>query len=161
MISDPATLDDASKAEVRRHFQSWRAGRSEERDGPGATRNRTKGLPRFKHCLYVDRRCLDTLAKMPDNYFERQRTDSRLESNVVVVIIDGRFEERPRGGPDGDYPGVLPDVEGCTERYVGWRYEDVDLIVTTYDESHIYGLSHQAYKRPPLISPFGHGSMPT
>ncbi|KAI7784813.1 hypothetical protein LA080_009132 [Diaporthe eres] len=155
VISDRATLDGASKADVRRHFKSWCADRSEERDGPGATEDGAGRLPRFKHCLYVDRKCLDTLAKMPENFFELKRKG--VQSNVVVVVIDGAFDERTPGSDQG----LHPDVEGCTEQYVGWRYEDIDLIISTYQQSHQYPLSHQAYRRPPLISPFGFNSMPT
>lgn len=154
MISDRATLDGASKADVRRHFKSWREGRSEERDGPGARRKGVRRLPRFKHCLYVDRKCLDTLSRLPENFRELPKG---FESNVVVVVLDGAFDE----GEHGSNRGLHPDVEGCTEKYVGWRYEEIDLVVSTYDESHTYPLSHQAYKRPPLISPFGFNSMPT
>lgn len=155
VISDRATLDGASKAEVRRHFKSWCAGRSEERDGPGARKKGVRRLPRFKHCLYVDRKCLDTLSRLPENYCELQRTDH--ESNVVVVVIDGAFDERTPGSDQG----LHPDVEGCTERYVGWRYEDIEMVVTTYNESHHEPLSDFDYKRPPLISPNGFSSMPT
>lgn len=156
VISDRATLDGASKADVRRHFKSWCAGRSEERDGPGATKKRAGRLPRFKHCLYVDRKCLDTLAKMPEDFCEEPEQRG-LESNVVVVVIDGAFSERAPG-PDR---GLHPDIEGCTKWYVGWRYEKIDLVNATYLDSHDWPLSHQAYRRPPLIAPFGHNSMPT
>lgn len=155
MISDRATLDGASKADVRRHFKSWRAGRSEERDGSGATSDRAGRLPRFKHCLYVDRKCLDTVAKLPEGFCEVKRRGDR--SNVVVVVIDGAFDERVPGWDRG----LHPDVEGCTEWYVGWRYEEVDLVMSTYQDSHQWPLSHQAYRRPPLIAPFGFKSMPT
>ncbi|KAF5497584.1 hypothetical protein CGCS363_v008591 [Colletotrichum siamense] len=152
VISDRATLEGASKAEVRKHFQSWCEARSEERDGPGATGTRTQGLPRFKHCVYVDRKCLETLAKLPNNY-----RGARMElSNMVTVIIDGAFDRRT----PGDDEGLYSEIEGCTERYVGWRYEEVEMLVGTYEESHQYPLSHIDYKRPPLISPFGRKSMP-
>lgn len=117
---------------------------------------RAERLPRFKHCLYVDRKCLDTLAKMPENFCDEPERRG-LESNVVVVVIDGAFGERAPG-PD---QGLHPDVEGCTEWYVGWRYEEIDLVNSTYLDSHQWPLSHQAYRRPPLIAPFGHNSMPT
>lgn len=160
MISDPVGLDGASKADVRRHFKSWREGRSVERDGPGARKKGVRWLPRFKHCLYVDRKCLDTLSTLPENYCELQRTD--LDSNVVVVVIDGAFDERTRGERRlGLDQGLHPAVEGCTERYVGWRYEDIEMVVSTYDESHHEPLSDFDYKRPPLISPNGLDSMPT
>lgn len=154
VISDPAGLDGASKASVRRHFKSWCAGRSEERDGPGAASDGAARLPRFKHCLYVDRKCLDTLVRMPSNYSELRG----IESNVVVVVIDGAFDE----GPSGSGQGSHPDVEGCTEWYVGWRYEDIEMVASTYKKSHESPLSNgQIYKRPPLISPIGFKSMPT
>ncbi|KAJ0269100.1 hypothetical protein Brms1b_011242 [Colletotrichum noveboracense] len=145
-----ATLEGASKAEVRKHFISWREARSEERDGPGATKDRAKRLPRFKHCVYVDRKCLDTLAGLPAD------CDEEKLFNVVAVVIDGSFDEKT----PGDDEGLYPDIEGCTARYVGWRYEDIEMLVDTYEESHNYPLSHIDYKRPPLISPNGRRSMP-
>lgn len=156
MISDPVGLNGASKAQVRQHFKNWCAGRSEERDGPGATKNRTKHLPRFKHCLSVDRKCLNTLAKMPANDLETRGED--YESNVVVVVIDVRFDE---GTPHSD-DELHPDVEGCTELYVGWRYEEIDQVVETYHDSHrYYSLDGIDYTRPPLIAPNGFDSMST
>lgn len=142
MISDPVELNGASKAQVRRHFKDWCADRSEERDGPGATKNRAQWLSRFKHCLYVDRKCLDTLTKMLATYLETQGKDQK--SNVVVVVIDGRFDETTRHSDQG----LHPDVEGCTEWYVAWRYEEIEQVVETYHESHQYPLSDIDYKRP-------------
>ncbi|KAF3798873.1 hypothetical protein GCG54_00008331 [Colletotrichum gloeosporioides] len=150
VMSDKATLDGASKADVRKHFISWRGARSEERDGPGATKDRAKRLPRFKHCVYVDRKCLDTLAGLPADCDEEELF------KVVAVVIDGSVDEKI----PGDEEGLYPDIEGCTARYVGWRYEDIEMLVDTYEESHNYPLSHIDYKRPPLISPNGLRSMP-
>lgn len=151
VISDRATLDGASKADVRRHFRSWREARSEERDGPKATRNRAKRLPRYKHCVYVDRKCLDTLAGWSEDCGGKE-----IDVGVVAVVVDGSFDEKTPGGGGGSYP----EIEGCTERYVGWRYETLDMLVGTYDESHNYPLSDIDYQRPPLISPYGSDSMP-
>ncbi|KAK1564276.1 uncharacterized protein LY79DRAFT_530181 [Colletotrichum navitas] len=153
VIADQPTLDGASKADVRKHFNSWCAACSEERDGPGATKSKTKRLPRFRYCVYVDRKCLDTLARLPAN---QDKEDYDELSNVVAVVIDGAFDKRT----PGDDKGLYPDIEGCTERYVGWRYEGIDMLVNTYEESHNYPLSHIDYKRPPLISPDGLSSMP-
>lgn len=111
-------------------------------------------LPRFRHCLYVDRKCLDTLSKLPENFEELKPND--FECNVVVVVIDGGFDERMRG-PD---QGLHPAVEGCTERYVGWRYEEIDTVISLYNELHYEPLSNLEYKRPPLVSNGGLNSMP-
>lgn len=151
MFSDRAKFDGLSKAQVRTHFKSWVASRSEERDGPNATKNMAKKLPRYKRCLYVDRKCLDTLAKMPANYLETQPHPRGLRPKVVVVVLDGLFDGRRRD-LEMDQQSY-PDVEGCTTWYVGWRYEDVDSLVSTYEENHSEPLSEFfAYKRPPLIS---------
>ncbi|KAJ0360196.1 hypothetical protein COL26b_014151 [Colletotrichum chrysophilum] len=150
VMSDKATLDGASKADVRKHFISWREAHSEERDGPGTTKDRAKRLPRFKHCVYVDRKCLDTLAGLPADCDEEELF------KVVAVVIDGSFDEKTAG----DDEGLYPDIEGCTARYVGWRYEDIEMLVDTYEETHNYPLNHIDYKRPPLISPNGRRSMP-
>ncbi|WYZ42203.1 hypothetical protein EsH8_V_001098 [Colletotrichum jinshuiense] len=114
VISDRATLDGASKADVRRHFKSWCAARSEERDSPGATRFRVRRLPRLKHCIYVNRKCLDTVAELPADYTEA--LGELPQSNVVVVVIDGAFKERIPGDDQG-----YPDVEGCTESGIDYK----------------------------------------
>lgn len=163
MFSDRAKFDGLSKAQVRTHFKNWVATRSEERDGPNATKNRTKKLPRYKRCLYVDRKCLDTLAtRMPADYLETQPHPRGVGSNVIVVVLDGLFDGRRRD-LEMDQQSY-PDVEGCTTWYVGWRYEEVDFLVSTYEENHAEPLSEFfAYKRPPLISSptSGEQSMPT
>ncbi|KZL68181.1 hypothetical protein CI238_08887 [Colletotrichum incanum] len=141
VISDRATLGGASKAEVRKHFRSWCEARSEERDGRGAT---DPGLKDYHDT--------DTVFILPANY-----RGARMDlSNMVTVIIDGACDKRTPGDDEGSYP----DIEGCTERYVCWRYEEVEMLVGTYEESHQYPLNHIDYKRPPLISSFGHESMP-
>lgn len=153
VISDRVALNGASKADVRQSFNAWCEGLSEERDGPGAIRPRVKWLPRFKHCVYVDRKCLDTLAKMPADYLEPQWL--RRHSDVLAVVIDGAFDQRIPG-PD---QGMYPDLEGCTERYVGWKYEEIEMLVNTYDEAHVLPLSEIEYQRPLLSGPTGYRPM--
>lgn len=135
----------------------WRTARSEERDGPGATKRRVKLLPRFRYCLYVDRKCLDTLADLPADYFEPRSPRDDPDCNVVVVAIDGAFDERKKRDSER---GLQPEVEGCTKWYVGWRYEYLDMAVTTYDECHNIPLDDMEYSRPPLISMSLGKSMP-
>ncbi|KAL0941456.1 uncharacterized protein CTRU02_204219 [Colletotrichum truncatum] len=154
VISDPALLNGASKADVRRHFKSWCAGRSEERDGPGATNSGVEWLPRFNYCLYVDSKCIDTLAKMPANSIKPQ--EYRVLSKPVIAVIDAAFDGRTPGSDRGLYP----DVEGCTEWYVGWKYFKIGQLVSTYDVSHGFSLDEIDYVRPPLIAPDGYESMP-
>ncbi|GKT49236.1 uncharacterized protein ColSpa_09417 [Colletotrichum spaethianum] len=84
---------------------------------------------------------------MPANYLEPQRL--RLPSDVLAVVVDGAFDQRIPGPDYGTYPGI----EGCTERYVGWKYEEIEMLVNTYDEAHQYPLSEIEYKRPPLSGP--------
>lgn len=154
MISDPVGLDGASKADVRRHFRAWLEGRSVERDGPGARNKGVRQLPRFKHCLYVDRKCLDTLSRLPENYRELQ--GRKFRTNVVVAAIDGGFDGSARGSDHGSHP----EVEGCTQRYVGWRYEVLDTLNALYEELHCEPLDNLEYRRPPLVTT-GELSMPT
>ncbi|KAK2055317.1 hypothetical protein LY76DRAFT_662379, partial [Colletotrichum caudatum] len=136
VISDRGTLDGASKADVRKHFKPRCAARSEDRDGPGATRSGTKRLPRFRNCVYVDRKCLDTVAELPAHFDKVQ--GRRRESNVVAVVIDSDFDKLITGVGQG----IHPDIEGCTKRYVSWRYKEVEMLVGTYEESHNPPLSH-------------------
>ncbi|KAF6817198.1 hypothetical protein CPLU01_13645 [Colletotrichum plurivorum] len=62
VIEDRATLDNASRVEVRKHFNQWLS----KQNIPLLPTNLYLSvvpmeLPRFRYCLYVDKQCLDTV----------------------------------------------------------------------------------------------------
>ncbi|RBR15101.1 uncharacterized protein FIESC28_07417 [Fusarium coffeatum] len=61
IIEDRDTLDNASKQQVREKFSEWTSQRSVERDGPRVEEAFQYGIPRFRYCIYVDQKCLDTV----------------------------------------------------------------------------------------------------
>ncbi|KAF5690660.1 hypothetical protein FDENT_3824 [Fusarium denticulatum] len=61
IMEDCETLNNASKAQVRDQFSQWASERSVERDGAGAEDPLAVLLPRYRYCIYVDQKCLDTV----------------------------------------------------------------------------------------------------
>ncbi|KAI1129346.1 hypothetical protein F5Y10DRAFT_238400 [Nemania abortiva] len=167
VIEDKETLDGASKQEVRERFIQWRDQNSVSRELSEATQlvrtimpmqtDASTRLPRFTYCLYVDQKCLDTLAA----HVDAKATDLglRLPPPLVVVIIDGDYpDQRPREWtwPNRDSGIRYSDVEGCTQKYVGWMYISTDVLASLYDRLHNGRLDEWGgYSRPPEIWPTG------
>jgi len=58
------SLDNSIKDTIREHFGYLIQGRSVERDGTGADGLCVfDQLPRYHHCIYVDKECLDSVRK--------------------------------------------------------------------------------------------------
>ncbi|KAF5021894.1 hypothetical protein F66182_6042 [Fusarium sp. NRRL 66182] len=150
VIHDPATLDGASKDIVRQRFAAWAAGRSAERDGPGADRPTVELMPRFRYCVYVDQGCLDTV----DQYYSWVEEGSpRHIRKVVCVILDKDCDHRGRGR------GGQESVEGCLRSYTGWMYAIVESIPGVYNRLSYEDLGEGDYYRPPSVWPLSK-SMP-
>lgn len=62
-IEDRETLDNATKQHVRESSSEWTSQHSVERDGPGVEDAFQQQTPRFRYCIYVDQKCLDTVAQ--------------------------------------------------------------------------------------------------
>jgi hypothetical protein len=142
IIEDEQTLGNVSKDDVRIRFTDWAFERSDERDGVGASHLFSYRLPRFAYCLYVDQTCLNSLKA-----FEKfaAKGNKGKEPPITVVIVDAGFN-KPKSGRE-------PEVEGCTSRYVGWMYMEVEFIPSLYNRLHSQDLDDYDYIRPPKIYP--------
>ncbi|KAK4035132.1 hypothetical protein C8A01DRAFT_38406 [Parachaetomium inaequale] len=158
IIEDGAALDGASTDDVRQRFVAWREGRIVRRPGhpfPLPTDPSTI-LPRFSHCLYVDRACLATLgphlAAKPSDISRPHLPPPPL----VAIIIDGDYV--PRQDAQGQ---AFPPVGGSTARYLGWEYFNTRYLCGLYHDLHASSLDDFEYCRPPAIAPRGAASMPS
>ncbi|OAA79419.1 hypothetical protein LEL_02905 [Akanthomyces lecanii RCEF 1005] len=148
VVEDPS-LEGASKDTVRRHFAAWAAARTPQRDGPGADGPFIEShVPRFMYCVYIDQRCLRTLAAF-DDWLRLDRNGPM--QYLACIIIDKNCP--PHGEGDA---GMMP-VDGCERYYTGWMYAHVGSLPELYNT-----LGHQRlisgpnnYARPPRIYP-GH-----
>ncbi|KAF6827283.1 hypothetical protein CPLU01_09160 [Colletotrichum plurivorum] len=86
VIEDRATLDNASRVEVRKHFNQWLSRQNitwfPTRANPITP---PRGLPRFRYCLYVDKQCLDTVIQFQEAN-DGTEWISQLPPMVFVVI---------------------------------------------------------------------------
>ncbi|KAM3506137.1 hypothetical protein MY11210_007687 [Beauveria gryllotalpidicola] len=148
VIEDPR-LENASKDAVRAHFASWAAARSPRRDGPGADGPFIEShVPRFMYCVYVDQRCLRTLAAF-DDWLRLDRNGPM--QYLACALVDKNCP------PGGEGAAGMPLVDGCDRYYTGWMYAHVGSLPELYNT-----LGHQRlisgpnnYARPPRIYP-GH-----
>ncbi|KAF9766460.1 hypothetical protein IL306_001151 [Fusarium sp. DS 682] len=151
IIEDRKTLENASKQQVREKFTQWASSdRSVERDGPGAESAFGSGHPRYRYCIYVDQKCLDTF----DQY--KAWVESGAEGDlkdVVCVILDKDCK------PNGQGRRGFTSIEGCSKQYTGWMYTSVECIPNIYNSLFQEPLKEHAYARPPVIFP-GDGIMP-
>ncbi|RGP77399.1 hypothetical protein FLONG3_4491 [Fusarium longipes] len=150
IIEDRETLDNASKQKVRERFSEWASQCSIERDGPGAEEALRQEFPRFRYCIYIDQKCLDTVAQY-EAWAEAGAQGVGPE--VVCVLLDKKWN--PRGQGRGSYPRI----EGCRKSYTGWQYTGVGSLAHIYDKLSKQNLAGYDYKRPPGMFP-GNELMP-
>ncbi|CAH0045718.1 unnamed protein product [Clonostachys solani] len=150
VVEDPSTLNNALKAAVRDHFETWvDANQDQEKGGPGWDNPIAQSIPRFRFCIYVDQKCLDTLQKRVE--WEGSSSRSGRSPAVVCAMIDLDCE------PGGEGRGGYPDLEGCTREYPGWMYLSLRMIPGQERLTDSRG----RILRPPEIYPEGsHQSMP-
>ncbi|KAK2026124.1 hypothetical protein LX32DRAFT_642130 [Colletotrichum zoysiae] len=188
VIEDQATLDNASRFEVRKHFNQWLSGQNIPKLSAHDYTHiaRPIRLPRFRYCLYVDKQCLDTVtqfqaandgtALFPDlvqpmvyALIDRAWTPNGTEDphDPFEALRKKTLEEADDEEEDDDEEDAFerghPLIDGSDHRYVGWQYCNAIYVGTTYDELHRRsGLEHvDSYCRPPAIYPCGDVSMPS
>ncbi|KAG5757128.1 hypothetical protein H9Q70_000269 [Fusarium xylarioides] len=61
IMEDCEALNNATKGQVRDKFSQWASERSDERDGAGAEDPLAVLLPRYRYCVYVNQKCLNTV----------------------------------------------------------------------------------------------------
>ncbi|WYZ42284.1 hypothetical protein EsH8_V_001179 [Colletotrichum jinshuiense] len=161
VIEDRDNLQNASKADVRKHFNQWVSQHSAEI----ARYPLAIDLPRFKHCLYVDQKCLDTLEPFQKSEGDPALQGSRLfkytREPMVLAIVDRLWTPDRRDGNVTMNDRGYPPIEGCDRKYVGWEYANASCMASYYNELHGSDLDdYTDYLRPPAISPGGFKSMP-
>ncbi|KAJ3952891.1 hypothetical protein N0V92_010654 [Colletotrichum tropicale] len=162
VIEDRANLDNASKSDVRRHFDGWvsEQGLVEPPSGAFPRPNVTK-LPRFRFCLYVDKACVETVIRFQEADAGHPLLRPLLPAMVIVVLDREWSPDRTHGNVtmnDGGYPLI----DGCDRKYVGWKYMNAFYTAGTYNDLHAVELDDwQDYIRPPAIGPLGDTSMPS
>ncbi|KAF6835288.1 hypothetical protein CPLU01_04368 [Colletotrichum plurivorum] len=158
VVVEGPKLDGATKTEVRRRFRRWV--REETREaglGPDS-------VSRFKYCLYVDQKCLDTLEpfqRAGENPYMQDIMGKYQRPPMVIVVVDRRW--RPRRIHIKEKDRGHPPIEGCDEHYVGWAYMRSFITASLYhDFSGDYEKleDRESYARPPLLTPYGALSMP-
>ena len=168
-MENPETLDGATIDAVREKFVAWREEHKVELEVSFEKRmipmikDPPPRLPRFTYCLYVDQKCLNTVAAFAKT-FPRAHRFAPSPPSLVAALVDGDFDESMyiRGGfrAEPGERGQFPAVDGRTCRYVGWEYVDVSVLGYMYDELHSRRLDDaMTYQRPPKIRPVGFEAM--
>ncbi|KAB5580300.1 hypothetical protein GE09DRAFT_432246 [Coniochaeta sp. 2T2.1] len=170
VMEDRETLDGASIDAVREIFVAWRDEHKFDLEVPLEKRltpmlkDPPPRLPRFNYCLYVDQKCLDTVAAFAKQ-FPPQSSWMPRGPPLVAGLIDADFDEslyvagglREMPGEHGQHLAM----DGRTCEYVGWSYVDVSFLGGLYDTFHHRRLDDAMdYKRPPRIAPMGDETMP-
>ncbi|KAH7140197.1 hypothetical protein B0J13DRAFT_504247 [Dactylonectria estremocensis] len=137
IIEDPQALDGASKQQIRGEFSHWAIGKT-------STEPKIEETPRFKYCVYVDQKCLDSV----DQYETWVETGAEGDLKYVICAIldkDCKLSGRGRRG--------FPSVEGCVRRDTGWMYVTVECVPSVYSRLSYEELADTDYKRPPGVFP--------
>ncbi|KAF5631191.1 hypothetical protein F52700_6895 [Fusarium sp. NRRL 52700] len=111
-------------------------------DGTGAEDPLAVLLPRYRYCIYVDQKCLDTV----DQYAACVEAGAEGHERVVAcVVLDGKCE------PGGRGRNGYPSIEGSTKEYTGWIYTGVEGIPQLYNRLFHEELEEQDAPRPPGV----------
>lgn len=145
VIEDP-NLEGASKNDVRKRFRKWVASLTSDEIGVDPGEAKKWNIARFSHCVYVDQKCLDTLA-----VYEAWRDggENGLRPYIVCALIDVNCTVAGKG------QNGFPEIEGCKRQDPGWMYLSLHCIPTLYNEVSISGSvkGHEFCVRPPRIYP--------
>ncbi|KAF9879532.1 hypothetical protein CkaCkLH20_03075 [Colletotrichum karsti] len=160
VIEDRATLENASRQDLRRHFNQWVSNQNLPA-GDGFFWSKTVAeLPRFRFFLYVDKQCLDTVVQFQNADHGHPYFRSLLPP-MVIAVVDGSWtpdtvQSYHRSNEDG-----YPEIDGSTKRYVGYEYYMALFAAGLYESLHGVGLvDYESYNRPPAIAPTGKDTMP-
>lgn len=87
IVEDRATLENASRSEVRKHFNRWVSKQNIPMfPAKGYLQIRPIQLPRFRYCAYVDKQCLDTVIQYQEANNGKALFLSLLPPMVLGVI---------------------------------------------------------------------------
>lgn len=112
VIEDRAMLDNASRSDVRKHFNQWVSEQNVPAVPARAITNKLPiQLPRFRYCLYVDKQCLDTVIQFQEANDGTALFQSSLPPMVFAFIDRTWTPNGTDGTDDGDDSGEY-EVEG-------------------------------------------------
>ncbi|OAA67643.1 hypothetical protein ISF_03819 [Cordyceps fumosorosea ARSEF 2679] len=152
VVQDRATLESATSYEVRERFSRWTVARGLPPLNPVAWEEHSSFHPRYRFCLTVDRRSLDSL-----DHVSILLLANGTEVPVplpFIGVVDLRYasEEQYRGVRDDSDDGETyqEPIEGNLEDDVGWYYLPLKDVVEEYDGVREFS-SMQERTRPPEI----------
>lgn len=138
VIEDSGSLDGATTAVIRQHFQQWVATAVQEE--PGTTWPGLQWSQRYMYCLQITQDVLDSVL-----------TDK--EEGRFVQLIRRGWEEYNRND-QGERVEDEHAIEGCTLEDVGWMKVPFDgvMVVPWY---YLRGAGWETeYRRPPEIASY-------
>ncbi|KAL2811332.1 hypothetical protein BJX63DRAFT_399348 [Aspergillus granulosus] len=152
VIQDKTTLDRASRATVRSHFQSWIRDVTDARDGPGAEAVAKMGAPQYAYCLIVDDASLARYKSVRSDVLKcGQVPVTLLPAHWNLEEYDGRWlPELDEDEDKGSYH--FPEIEGTTNPFVDWMLLEQECITYIYDQL-IAEDWYDVYVRPPRVYP--------
>lgn len=163
VVSDPTTLEGATRATTRAQFRVWpESPEAKAEQGSGNVEpDRAQWIggscPRYLFCLHVDANSLDSVINRapqpPMDDMDCIGYVSLVEADWPVFVPEGWAQPGDNEIPDdGEQP-----VEGCKAEEVGWTNMALDMLIPEYyvrlQNPHIFYVS---YVRPPAIYTPGH-----
>lgn len=145
IMDDKNLLDGATKVQVRKHFVAWIAEQKAAGVIPELALIEKTKIPRFNHCLVVDKACMHSLIS---HKLWTPGGEMPLAPKVACVIPDSNWK------PPGKGPAVYPPVENCKQFYVGWMYFNAQVILGVYNDNSGPDYEDegiQSYIRPPML----------
>ncbi|KAF6839065.1 hypothetical protein CPLU01_02079 [Colletotrichum plurivorum] len=160
VIEDRDSLDNASKADVRSHFAGWVSEHIANQPCESVKNPLPAGsITRFRYCLYVDQKCLDTLEQFQNSEGDVMgQITPYSRPPMVIVLVDCRWTPSHKDVPKKKRG--FPLVEGTDKRYVGWIYARALGLTSMYDllsQENLESEDLDIYARPPKTSPGGEG----
>ena len=145
-IEDRSALEDATVAQLRAIFNTWRQLPEAQAEQPHATFPvHLSGLPRYRYCIRADAEVLRSVCHAP------QPPEEDFEGTGFVHFINAEWE------PDSDDAITddekYPPIEGCEEEDVGWvKLASWLTGADGYEMSSADDIWHVLYRRPPQIT---------
>ncbi|EXF82342.1 hypothetical protein CFIO01_01801 [Colletotrichum fioriniae PJ7] len=162
VIEDRATLENASRQALRRHFKQWTSNQKIPA-GDGFFWSKTGAeLPRFRFFLYVDKQSLDTVVQFQnaDNAYTGHPKFRLLLPPMVITVVDGSWTPDTVQSYEPQNEDGYPEIDGSSKRYVGFKHYLACFATGLYEDLHGYGLvDYESYTRPPAIGPRGKETM--
>lgn len=173
VIEDRATLDGASKDQIRERFKEWVKDTSDARDGNGAVKMWKNDAPTYQYCLMVDEECLERFSQATDegkrkgNYpaifiqggwfpglYRGHHRDSWTNGEIHKKWEKEYYEKNGEpAGYDEDELTFFDEIEGSREAVLGWMFTKVKSVPSLYDcVMHSDGY-YDSYTRPPDVYP--------